>query len=44
MTFIRKLENFEAAEDYCEEIGRPDAYIQSVIFLPLSFNLVRILS
>lgn len=31
--FIRKLENFEAAENYCAEIGRPDAYMQSVIFL-----------
>ncbi|KAG6382452.1 hypothetical protein SASPL_157880 [Salvia splendens] len=26
--FIRKLENFEAAENYCAEIGRPDAYMQ----------------
>ncbi|KAG6395858.1 hypothetical protein SASPL_141988 [Salvia splendens] len=30
---IRKLENFEAAENYYAEIGKPDAYIQSVIFL-----------
>lgn len=38
--FNRKLENFEAAENYCAEIGRPDAYMQSVIFLSLySFGI-----
>ncbi|KAG8385151.1 hypothetical protein BUALT_Bualt03G0011900 [Buddleja alternifolia] len=26
--FARKLENCEAAEEYCAEIGRPDAYMQ----------------
>lgn len=30
------MENYEAAEQYCAEIGRPDAYMQSVIFLPLA--------
>lgn len=28
---IRKLEDSEAAEQYCAEIGRPDAYMQLVI-------------
>jgi hypothetical protein len=29
----RKLEDSEAAEQYCAEIGRDDAYIQYVLFL-----------
>ena len=31
---LRKLEDSEAAEQYCAEIGRPDAYMQLVSFLP----------
>ena len=27
---FRKLEDSEAAEQYCAEIGRPDAYMQLV--------------
>lgn len=33
---FRKLEDSEAAEQYCAEIGRPDAYMQ---FVPLSLCL-----
>lgn len=30
---LRKLEDCEAAEQYCAEIARPDAYMQLVSFL-----------
>lgn len=34
-----KLEDSEAAEQYCAEIGRPDAYMQFVYLLPASLTI-----
>ena len=33
----RKLEDSEAAEQYCAEIGRADAYMQFVSYLPFQY-------
>lgn len=35
----RKLEDSEAAEQYCAEIGRADAYMQFVSVLPFWYSI-----
>lgn len=41
--YVRKLEDSEAAEQYCAEIGRSDAYVQLIFFFCLLIFALSVL-